>query len=326
MKAKPLQILNDFKCTSCNDGDTAVLFSTETGRDGKLYDLYQCTNCSLITIWPSPTDEFLHDLYSKNYKGKFKERIYEKGDFIRNSKSQIEDIFTRISYIAKYRNLNQYKTLLDIGCGYGFTVYSATIMGFDAMGIDIDESALVVGRKALGVDLRFLGAYDVNSLNKKFDLITSWQVIEHLNNPKKMVKGVFNQLNNNGLFVAALPNIKGPGYRLRGSNWGLMNPPEHINYYSHRAINKLIKESGLKPVFVGTVPLYASPYFITGIRSKTMKFAQAQRSEFLKELGLKTFRLLTLIKRHIFYKILNFIIMRFGLEGDYIYFIAQKQV
>lgn len=100
------------------------------------------------------------------------------------------------NYIFKpvLKNLNpeRKKLILDVGCGNGWLVNELIEMGFNAYGIDASESGIRIANN-INHGRFFLHDVNIEELpselcNKKFEVIISTEVIEHLYNPKKYIQ------------------------------------------------------------------------------------------------------------------------------------------
>ena len=145
-------IKHQISCDSCHEGNLEPYVTEIHGLDEKEYDFYQCTNCSLITVYPPPSAEYLINFYSKNYRGRVKTNISSGDNVFRSNKAAIEDCYTKLSYIEKYHKIKS-GNLLDIGCGNGFFLYAAQNKGYSVTGVDIDEEAILFGKKFFGIPI-----------------------------------------------------------------------------------------------------------------------------------------------------------------------------
>lgn len=101
---------------------------------------------------------------------------------------------------------------LDVGCGDGeLTRKVATILGaLEVYGVDRDERALLrAGRRGITALKCELEAESLPFRGEVFDLITAFEVIEHLKNPLNMLKESLRTLRNGGLIVIETPNASG---------------------------------------------------------------------------------------------------------------------
>jgi len=277
----------------------------------------------MIVVWPPPTADFLYAFYTANYKGKVKKGIIDDNPLVTN-RAVIEDGYVKLKHVETFACIKQKGKLLDIGCGHGLFLYAAQDLGYDALGVDIDTEVIKFGVK-LGIDIEEISIDSLETLQEKFDIITAWQVLEHLRMPGSCVRSVSKLLNSGGVFAGSVPNIGGFFAKLCGKKWYMMIPPVHLNYFTELSMKNILITAGLVPLFVGTIPLYASPYFSFGIRVAIMKFSSRTSIKPVKVICKWLHRGLTLTKRHLVYRLLNTIIIRLKLGGNSIFFVARKR-
>jgi len=104
--------------------------------------------------------------------------------------------------------LNGYgKKALDIGCAYGFITDLLSRLGYEALGIDVSNYAVMRGRE---FGIKNLLESDVSHPPFKamsFDLITCFEVLEHLPDPTSALTGIYRLLDSQGIFLAITPNV-----------------------------------------------------------------------------------------------------------------------
>ncbi len=136
------------------------------------------------------------------------------------------------------------KTVLDAGCGEGFILseFKNRNIGNDLEGIDFSEEALAIGRKMFPyLELRKEDIYNLPYEDNSFDLVICTEVMEHLENPDKVVDEIMRVSKKYCLF--SVPNE--PFFMLsnflRGKNlsrWG--NDIEHIQHWSSCAFKTMV--------------------------------------------------------------------------------------
>ncbi len=142
-------------------------------------------------------------------------------------------------------------TLLDIGCGNGAFAEFANHRNFDVIGIDIDTASLDLAKKRSVQNTIFLNAtifeYLKENPEKKFDIITAFEVIEHLDNPKETIETIKKLLKPDGIFIGTLPNENRLLAKEFNLNFAL--PPYHLTYWTTETwSNVLNKYFGFKAV------------------------------------------------------------------------------
>ena len=315
------------KCPCCNNDNFFEKYNDIAGEDGKFYSIIQCDFCKFSTLSPMPTDKELTQFYTQKYNGKTKTNILEfknPEDFIKTNKSVYEDMSNRLLDIEKIANIsnNQKRlSLLDVGCSYGHMVYVAGRRGYLSKGVDLDTESVSYGVTKLGLPLKVGTIYDVKS---KFDIITQWMSLEHVLDPNNQVSEVYNCLNDNGIYAGSVPNMGGYYAKLKGRKWYNIVPPEHVNYFNNDNLRMMLKDKGFDVLFAGAIARYAAPSINFGIRKKLNKTISKIENNLLKALLLIFYRFLTVIKRIFVYRLLNFIIIKFKLGGNGIFWVARK--
>lgn len=114
----------------------------------------------------------------------------------------------KIEYLKKnIINLTNLK-ILDIGAGAGFISIPLAQMGADVTAVDLSKSSLnTLAKKAneLGVDKKIriihADAISYKDTNEKYDLVLAFDVLEHVNEPQRIINNAYNLLNKNGIFA-----------------------------------------------------------------------------------------------------------------------------
>jgi len=148
-------------------------------------------------------------------------------------KTKGEIIFReRIFYLRQFLPVGT--SILDFGCGQGIFVKIAQKFGYQAFGYDIDPKA----------------AADFYSLkeipNHFFDAVVCFDVVEHVDNPQKILKNIRQKLKPNGLLFLTTPNRLGlAGRIIKNKFWGLV-PQGHKNVFTLSQMEGLLKTAGFK--------------------------------------------------------------------------------
>lgn len=159
---------------------------------------------------------------------------------------------------------------LDLGAGSGALAERLQAAGFRVTAVDI-ENYFELGTEFVQLDLN-----DPNferALTSKFDLITSVEVIEHLENPTAFLRSIQGLLKPEGIAILTTPNVENVAARLKFLLRGEVramnrNSPEHITpIYLDLFVRKIIPPSGLELVehFAypeNDYPLTARRYFV----------------------------------------------------------------
>jgi 2-polyprenyl-3-methyl-5-hydroxy-6-metoxy-1,4-benzoquinol methylase len=198
--------------------------------------LCQCQSCGLVFSKKIPTAAELEKYY-KNYG-------------INNYLSPITiNRYNQIlDKLEVYRKTNK---LLDVGCGIGFFLVEAKKRGWEVYGTERSEaSAKICAEKGILIQNGILNSENYSP--ESFDVITSFEVIEHINNPIPDLRNFHTILRKGGLVYITTPNFNSLlRYKLKG-NYNIITYPEHLSYYTPHTLNKVFSLSGFKKLKIET--------------------------------------------------------------------------
>jgi len=161
-----------------------------------------------------------------------------RGSRLRAAKSQL-------GLIKKYKNGT---TLLDIGCGEGFFLFNASKAGYTTKGIEISQDAAEYAGREFGLDVEAKPFEELQFPDNYFDVVTLWQVLEHVPYPLIVLKEVHRILKPEGLLATSTPDIESILAKiLRRKWWNLRRL--HINQFTVKTLTDMLKRAGFKNVF-----------------------------------------------------------------------------
>ena len=147
------------------------------------------------------------------------------------------------SFMAEVKMLKP-KTVLDVGCGEGFTLerLHKKNIGENLVGIDFLKRAIEIGKKERPhLDLRQGNIYKIPFKDNSFDLVICSEVLEHVDDPEKGLKELVRVTKKNLLLSVPNEPLFMMANFLRGKNlsrWG--NDIEHINHWSTDKFKKFV--------------------------------------------------------------------------------------
>ncbi|MCE3278825.1 MAG: Methyltransferase type 11 [Bacteroidetes bacterium] len=217
-------------CILCNSKDLV-----ELDKYKKNY-LVQCKSCDFVFCSKIPSlDELI-----AHYK------TYPRGSFI--SPITIKRYNEILDDFEKYRKTNK---MLDIGCGDGFFLEAAKKRGWDVHGTEFTDEAIEnCVKRDISMKKGILQAE--NYKKEDFDIITSFEVIEHINNPKEEIQNILAILRKGGLFYFTTPNFNSISRFILKENWNVIEYPEHLSYYTPKTINSFLIQNGFNKIKLET--------------------------------------------------------------------------
>ncbi len=157
--------------------------------------------------------------------------------------------------------------VLDVGCGTGGFLEYVQSLGLEGFGFDGSAAQVAVAQREAPCvrhaksPFEYVGALGLEKL--RFEYVTMWDVLEHLQDPIRMLKEVAALLAPGGLVFVSLPN----GRAIRWKLWlGRVSrrkvdlvPWEHICYFTRHSLGVCLGKGGLRPVATGAVVCYGRP-------------------------------------------------------------------
>ena len=185
--------------------------------------LIKCKLCKFVFCEPIPSTEELED----HYKG------YGRDDYL--SPITIKRYHEILDSFEPYRKTNK---LIDVGCGIGYFLEFAKKRGWEVFGTEFtDEAIQKCSEKGIKMEKGILNPE--NYMPEEFDIITSFEVIEHINNPVHELNSFHKLLRKGGLVYVTTPNFNSLlRYQLK-SDYNAICYPEHLSYYTPNTLKKV---------------------------------------------------------------------------------------
>ncbi len=217
-------------CYLCG-ADQPHLFYHENG-----YPYYGCHACGLLSLWPQPTADDLHDHYQ---------------DYLPLSPQEVADwgfemapvIESSADFLA--RHFPEPGRLLDIGCGYGFFLEAMARRHWQVEGIELSKpAAAIAAAKEVGT-IHSCAVEEMSDIGL-FDVVSMFYVIEHVADPLQTLQSIAKLLKPGGVLVLRYPHTS-PLLKFSGSlarALTLMQAPSHLFDYAGDSMAILLKKAG----------------------------------------------------------------------------------
>lgn len=151
------------------------------------------------------------------------------------------------------------QSILDVGCGSGaFLAYARSNHNIRCAGIEINPAFAHMAEQANpGVPIYTGDAHElIDQIQGSFDLITLWDVFEHLTEPKKLLQALSTKLTDHGSIYIQTINEQSlvpllgrmSYYMSKGKIRSIVrrtHEPHHLVFYSKKGIKLLAKSAGL---------------------------------------------------------------------------------
>ena len=117
--------------------------------------------------------------------------------------------------------------------------------GFEVEGVEIGEYPAEQARTRLHIKVTNSDIYSAELAPESYDVITMWDVIEHLTEPNLAFEKIIRALRPKGYVAFSTGDISSAWARLTGKRWQLLTPPQHLYFFSQRSMSGLLKRHSL---------------------------------------------------------------------------------
>lgn len=198
----------------------------------------QCQDCELgyMDAFPvDPEDVYSHEGYNATQEVNYLTQVdYRKERFAKE----------RIGIIQRHVSKPDAR-ILDVGCGTGWFLEVAIREGFAASGLELGKEIAAATSKRLNIPVF---TETLQNLEGKFDVITLFDLLEHVTDPKAVLAAVRDHLNPGGIALIFCPNLDSVGLSILKDRSSLVMPAEHLFYFTPKSLRGLIEKSQLEVV------------------------------------------------------------------------------
>lgn len=226
-------------CPVCGSVDHSYAF-----RRGE-FDIERCTQCSHVYVLPSSDRSALAPDYGESYyRADAVAGSAGYRDYVGDAERRLKGFAQQLASLERFTGGRG--SLLDFGCAIGLFVKVARDAGWDACGYERSAWAAEYGRKSYGVALESGPDPACMAAGVLYDLITMWDVLEHVESPLSTVRQLASHVRPGGFLALNTVNIGSLGARLAGEHWRHIAPPFHLHYFTRKSLRHLLELSGLE--------------------------------------------------------------------------------
>lgn len=155
--------------------------------------------------------------------------------------TNIKSMSLKLKWVKKFQEKG---ALLDIGAGFGDFLKVAQ-NDFDIQGVEISPFAIEWANKKYNINIIPTSVDDIQErCPGPYDVITMWDVIEHLSSWKLALTNIHCILKPGGFFFITTPDSSSPIARLLGKRWYHLHPMQHLQIFNRNNLCTIIKECG----------------------------------------------------------------------------------
>jgi len=210
----------------------------------------RCTDTDTLFVNPRPRYDHLMEIYYDSPSTRF----WINDFFLPMVDARREKIFKpRAKYIAKKFPDLKHRKIADIGAGFGLFLEELSKLwpNVDITAIEPSKDmANICRHKHIPVIESMIE--DLEPDRFKFDLLTSFELFEHLHNPRLFLDKVYELLNPGGYFFMTTLNGLGFDIQVLWETSKSVSPPHHLNFFNPRSMEIILKKAGFNVVEIST--------------------------------------------------------------------------
>ncbi len=234
-------------CYLCKSDVPTLSFYSPSGGDFRT-----CRACGLIAMKTLPSVAELSRHYNKhyyaeNYKGRGREHF--------------KDFAYRLRFFNRY--FKSPGRFLEVGAAGGDFLQLMKERGWQVHGVELSEHAVRAGEKNYALPM-FCGTLEeVRFPDAAFDAVAFYHVIEHLPDPRSVLREARRILAPDGYLLVEVPNPKGLDARFsRKLLESIIDYPNHLHLFPKRTLERLLTDSGFKVIRIEASVSFMLVHFV----------------------------------------------------------------
>ena len=227
-------------CALCGSSARRTRF-----REG-VHSVHRCEDCGLVYVSPrrAPGD-LIAEVYDASYWRSDAPRQRGYADY------EGDEELGRRTWRARLRALELYMPprgrALDVGCASGLFLQELARRGWSVDGVEPSQTMRERAEQRLGRERVHAVRLDQLELEPEaYDLITLWDVIEHLAQPLEDLRRLRLALRPQGRLVLLTQDVCSPLARLIGRRWHHYKHDEHLHHFSPATLRRALEQCGFR--------------------------------------------------------------------------------
>ena len=212
--------------------------------------ILRCQDCGFGFRGYRPSGEELASLYRE-----LDPEVYEK-----EASGRMRTARRHVEIVRRFVSSGR---VLDVGCASGAFLSCAADRGFDIVGVEPSSALCTKAQeKLLGRGtILCSGLETANVPNGSMDVVTLWDVLEHVPDPLEFLRVCASVVKGEGYVIANVPDLESWQSRILGERWPLLLA-EHLNYFTRRSLALAGGSNQLQVVRFGRRPASFSLLYV----------------------------------------------------------------
>lgn len=209
-------------CALCGNPDK------RTYHDFRDIPVVQCSQCGFIYSSRIMSEDSMHSYYRDNFGS------------LRHMQGQIVNARTNSVIVKELLNLSKIRTWLDVGTGYGFLLkWLRDSAKVDAVGVEISSQEAEHARRDL--QLTVYSDLDSHAPEATFDVVSCFEVIEHVPEPKPFLEKLASFVSPGGYLVVMTDNFESDAARKLQGGFQKWIPHTHVSHFGPKTLRNCME-------------------------------------------------------------------------------------
>jgi 2-polyprenyl-3-methyl-5-hydroxy-6-metoxy-1,4-benzoquinol methylase len=228
------------RCPMC--GDSGATIAAAEGP----YVVRRCAACTFGYVTPRLPEDGLAAIYDRDsYWRSPAPRTLGYHDYRADEALYLRTFARRLDHVL--RGGPSGGVALDVGCAAGFCMEVLRARGFEVHGVELSAAIAEHARERFGLETIHVGTLDgAPFADASFDLVTIWDVVEHVVDPRALLRRARELLKDSGMLVLETQDIDSAFARALGRRWHHFKHAEHIYHFNPRTISSLLCATGFE--------------------------------------------------------------------------------
>ena len=233
-------------CVACGRAESQLEF-TKAG-----FEYVTCRDCGTLFLNPRPTKASFDAFYQDSESARYWAEVF----FPAVAEVRREKLFRpRVDRLGTLlqQEVSEIRHVVDVGAGFGIFLEEWGRRWPDTRLVAVEPSSSLAGVcRARGLEVFEAVVEDVVGHDGSADLVTCFEVLEHVHNPLEFVRALFRLLRPGGTLVISTLTIDGFDLQVLWDKSVQIHPPHHINFVSKDGLEQLFTRAGLVDIEIST--------------------------------------------------------------------------
>ncbi|MCA8954657.1 MAG: class I SAM-dependent methyltransferase [Planctomycetes bacterium] len=248
-------------CQLCGSRSRTEMFREPPFR------VLRCADCSLVYVSPRHADDVVHELYDRHYWNSDSPKTRGYARYAEEEPLYLKTFRRRLRLVNDHVPARPLR-VLDIGCAAGFFLRVMRDQGHEVRGAELSAEIAAHAVQHLGAENLHIGfLHDLEPDRQgfehhSFDLVTLWDVVEHVPRPQALMQHVRELLKPDGVLILETQNVDSAFANLLGKRWQHFKHEEHLYHFNPATIRRLLTDTGFQ--VVRNTPSFGGKYVSLG--------------------------------------------------------------